>query len=43
MPAAGDVIYTGTPEGVGPVNTGDVFEGAIEGVGAISLTIGSAE
>ena len=39
----GDVIYTGTPEGVGPVSTGDVLEGAIEGVGAITLTIGPAE
>ena len=39
----GDVIYTGTPEGVGPVNTGDVLEGTIEGVGAITLTIGPAE
>jgi fumarylpyruvate hydrolase len=39
----GDVIYTGTPEGVGPVNTGDVLEGAIEGVGTITLTIGPAE
>ena len=39
----GDVIYTGTPEGVGPVNTGDVLRGEIEGVGAITLTIGPAE
>jgi len=39
----GDLIYTGTPEGVGPVNTGDVLEGAIEGVGVIRLTIGPAE
>jgi 2-keto-4-pentenoate hydratase/2-oxohepta-3-ene-1,7-dioic acid hydratase in catechol pathway len=37
------LIYTGTPEGVGPVNTGDVLEGAIEGVGSIRLTIGPAE
>ena len=26
----GDLIYTGTPEGVGPVKTGDVLEGYIE-------------
>ena len=39
----GDLIYTGTPEGVGPVNSGDVLEGTIEGVGAISLTLGPAE
>ncbi|MBM3428317.1 MAG: 2-hydroxyhepta-2,4-diene-1,7-dioate isomerase, partial [Bacteroidetes bacterium] len=25
----GDLIYTGTPEGVGPVATGDVLEGFI--------------
>ena len=31
------------PEGVGPVNTGDVLEGTIEGVGAIRLTLGPAE
>jgi fumarylpyruvate hydrolase len=36
----GDVIYTGTPEGVGPVKPGDKIEGAIAGVGTIALTIG---
>jgi fumarylpyruvate hydrolase len=30
--AAGDLIYTGTPEGVGPVKPGDVLEGHIDGV-----------
>ena len=39
----GDVIYTGTPEGVGPVQPGDLLEGAIDGVGTITLTIGPAE
>lgn len=39
----GDLIYTGTPEGVGPVVAGDVLEGSIEGVGSISLKIGPAE
>jgi len=39
----GDLIYTGTPEGVGPVNTGDRLEGMIEGVGTITLAIGPAE
>jgi fumarylpyruvate hydrolase len=39
----GDLIYTGTPEGVGPVNTGDRLEGVIEGVGTVTLTIGAAE
>jgi fumarylpyruvate hydrolase len=36
----GDLIYSGTPEGVGPVKPGDVIEGSIEGVGTIALTIG---
>ncbi|MEJ6750733.1 MAG: fumarylacetoacetate hydrolase family protein [Bacteroidia bacterium] len=27
----GDIIFTGTPEGVGPVSGGDVLEGYIEG------------
>jgi fumarylpyruvate hydrolase len=39
----GDVIYTGTPEGVGPVAPGDTLEGVIDGVGTIALTIGPAE
>ena len=38
---AGDVIYTGTPEGVGPVKPGDTIEGSIAGVGTIALTIGA--
>jgi len=32
---AGDVIATGTPEGVGPVVAGDVMEVAVEGVGTL--------
>ena len=39
----GDLIYTGTPEGVGPVVAGDYLEGSVEGVGTISLKIGPAE
>lgn len=39
----GDLIYTGTPEGVGPVVAGDRLEGRIEGVGSIALTIGEPE
>ena len=38
---AGDVIYTGTPEGVGPVTPGDTIEGSIAGVGTVALTIGA--
>ena len=36
----GDLIYTGTPEGVGLVTPGDVLSGTIGGVGTIELTIG---
>ncbi|MFZ2302971.1 MAG: fumarylacetoacetate hydrolase family protein [Gallionella sp.] len=39
----GDLIFTGTPEGVGPVIAGDRIEGAIEGVGEITLNIGAAD
>jgi fumarylpyruvate hydrolase len=39
----GDLIFTGTPEGVGPLQPGDRIEGRVEGVGAISLTVGPAE
>ena len=39
----GDLIFTGTPEGVGPVQAGDYIDGQIEGVGSIALTIGPAE
>ena len=38
----GDLIYTGTPEGVGAVVTGDRLEGHVEGVGHVTLTIGAA-
>jgi fumarylpyruvate hydrolase len=38
----GDLIYTGTPEGVGAVVAGDQIEGQIEGVGTLSLTVGPA-
>ncbi|MEH0166534.1 fumarylacetoacetate hydrolase family protein [Roseateles microcysteis] len=39
----GDLIYTGTPEGVGPVKPGDQLQGLIEGVAALTLTIGEPE
>ena len=39
----GDLIYTGTPEGVGPVKSGDRLEGSVAGVGTIALTIGPGE
>jgi fumarylpyruvate hydrolase len=37
----GDLLYTGTPAGVGPVEPGDRIEGSIERVGEISLSIAS--
>jgi fumarylpyruvate hydrolase len=39
----GDLIFTGTPEGVGPVVPGDRIDGHVAGVGEIALTIGAAE
>ena len=39
----GDIIYTGTPEGVGAVQPGDHISGRIDGVGDVLLTIGQAE
>jgi fumarylpyruvate hydrolase len=35
----GDLIFTGTPEGVGAVGRGDQLEATIAGVGTIALTI----
>jgi fumarylpyruvate hydrolase len=37
--AAGDLIYTGTPEGVGPLVRGDKVAGEVEGVGEIAFTV----
>jgi 2-keto-4-pentenoate hydratase/2-oxohepta-3-ene-1,7-dioic acid hydratase in catechol pathway len=37
---AGDVIITGTPEGVGPVLPGDVIELTVGGVGILKTVIG---
>jgi fumarylpyruvate hydrolase len=37
--AAGDVIMTGTPAGVGPVVKGDVMECHVEGVGTWTVTV----
>lgn len=37
--APGDLIFTGTPEGVGPLVPGDVVHGEIEGVGALEFKV----
>ncbi len=39
----GDLIYTGTPEGVGPVVAGDKITGRVEGVADVALTVGAPE
>jgi len=35
----GDLIYTGTPEGVGPVVVGDLMVGKIDGVGELHVKV----
>jgi fumarylpyruvate hydrolase len=39
----GDLIYTGTPEGVGAVKPGDRLEGSIENVGTLAVQIGDPD
>ncbi|GAB2891272.1 fumarylacetoacetate hydrolase family protein [Paralcaligenes sp. KSB-10] len=36
---AGDIIFTGTPEGVGPVVAGDTMVGAIAGLGELKVAV----
>jgi fumarylpyruvate hydrolase len=38
--APGDIIYSGTPDGVGPVVKGDKLHGEIEKVGTLDVAIG---
>ncbi len=35
----GDLIFTGTPAGVGPIERGDRVTGEIEGIGQIKITV----
>ena len=35
----GDVLMTGTPEGVGPVSPGDVIAAHVEGVGSVEIRV----
>lgn len=37
--AAGDVILTGTPAGVGAVVPGDVMEASVDGIGSFTVTV----
>jgi fumarylpyruvate hydrolase len=37
----GDLIFTGTPAGVGPIQRGDKVEGGIDGLGGIDIRIGA--
>ena len=39
---AGDLVFTGTPAGVGAVQAGDVLDGGIEGLDQLSVTVISA-
>lgn len=36
---AGDLIYTGTPDGVGPIVRGDVMKGGIDGLGEFTVDV----
>ena len=36
---AGDLIFTGTPKGVGKVNSGDVLEAEIENIGSLGCEV----
>ena len=38
--APGDLVFTGTPPGVGPLQPGDRVDGEIEGVGRLEFTMG---
>jgi fumarylpyruvate hydrolase len=41
--APGDLIYTGTPAGVGAVQAGAVLEGTIDGLAPVILTVTAPE
>ena len=35
----GDLIYTGTPDGVGPINPGDLITAGIDGIGELEIKV----
>lgn len=37
--ASGDVILSGTPAGVGPIQKGDIMEMSIEGLGSMQVNV----
>ena len=37
--AAGDLVMSGTPAGVGPIDRGDVMVGEVEGIGSFTVTV----
>ena len=37
--AAGDLIMSGTPAGVGPIVKGDVMTGSVSGMGELVVTV----
>ena len=37
--APGDLIFTGTPSGVGPVDRGDVLKGGVDGVRTLAVRV----
>lgn len=39
----GDLVFTGTPVGVGPLQPGDVVRGGIAGIGEFAMTVESAK
>ena len=41
--APGDLIFTGTPAGVGPLVAGDAVTGGIDGIGDIGIRIGPSQ
>ena len=41
--APGDLVMTGTPAGVGPVQSGDVLDGTVDGLAPVRVTFGDAQ
>ena len=36
---SGDLIYTGTPDGVGPIKSGDLITAGIDGIGELEIKV----